>query len=615
MISAWFTTSSETDPVIPALIQNDEIRDIAHSLGLSDSDLFRIDLPSGATREGRVVCLVSEALLNTLYAEHGDGANPSAVFSWKETTNATVQSMSVWLLPPRPLYIVAGGTGVAVVEAVDVRWWWKQSQNNALNGSPELAAMFSSDGRWNTGGVDPLTTTPLMVVESLQSALPVGTFDIPVGFAPSATLLNRVADHRFTPECSIAMALDLVLSACGWMMQWDTTEGQLTLVQVGGDIGILNTYMGSNKRAYAGGVEAPSNTATTTDPLATIWYGNADWQKNAFPNKVTVSFPYRSIEGKTVYDNTIDAGTDIVKFVEQNEFGWENNITTDRARASIGKRLLKEPRSLVASLSTTLNPASHAGNIQSTDPGWGVDAFVEAVQIVFRLRTTVTHGKTIWAGWPLLPNGSYRCTALRYSLTYRDGKCVPVTLTEAREDDWVLGSNGMPTDDPRELVMSKGMAQARRLSSGAMQLDVAPPNCRVFPAKIGLNDPIDAEGNPWQWLYSFQEVEPNPDANTPLSVDIGAWSRAGTFKARNMAEAGNQYFGVASSSNVIAPGIFQVHYPAATIEALPICADTIVMMVEHFPTAYTDGAAPPSDQAEYWFSMPNAVQVTCTSGA
>jgi hypothetical protein len=615
MISAWFTTSSETDPVIPALIHNEEIRDIAHSLGLSDSDLFRIDIPSGATREGRVVCLVSEALLDTLYAERGDGGNPSAVFSWKETTNATAQSMSVWLLPPRPLYIVAGGTGVAIVEAVDVRWWWKQSQSNALNASPKLAAMFSSDGRWNTGGVDPLTATPLIVVESLRSALPVGTFDIPGSFAPSSTLLNRVADHRFTPECSIAMALDLVLSACGWMMQWDTSLEQLTLVRVGNDIGILNTYMSSNKRAYMGGVEAPSNTATPTDSLATVWYGNSDWQQNAFPNKVTISFPYRSIEGKTVYDNTIDAASDTVKFVEQNEFGWENDVTTDRTRASIGKRLLKEPRSLVATLTTTLNPASHGGNIQSTSPGWGADGFVEAVQIVFEARTTVTHGKTIWAGWPLLPKGSYRCTMLRYSLTYRNGKCVPVALTEAREDDWVLGPNGMPTDDPRELVMSKGMAQARRLSSGVMQLDVAPPNCRVFPAKITLSDPIDAEGNPWQWLYSFEEVEPNPDANTPLSVGLGGWARAGTFKARNMAEAGNQYFGVGSSSNVIAPGIFQSDYVAATIEALPICEDTIVLMVEHFPTAYTAGAAPPSEQAEYWFSMPNAVKVTCTSGA
>jgi hypothetical protein len=56
--------------------------------------------------------------------------------------------------------------------------------------------------------------------------------------------------------------------------------------------------------------------------------------------------------------------------------------------------------------------------------------------------------------------------------------------------------------------------------------------------------------------------------------------------------------------------VLQSHYNNATVEALPICNDTIVHMVEQFPTSYTSGTVPVEPQ--YWFSMPNAVKVTCT---
>ena len=73
----------------------------------------------------------------------------------------------------------------------------------------------------------------------------------PVVFNPSATLSSRFADYVFTPECSLAMALDIILSACGWMLQWDCGSQQLTLVEVGNDIDHLDVYMFDNPRAFS----------------------------------------------------------------------------------------------------------------------------------------------------------------------------------------------------------------------------------------------------------------------------------------------------------------------------------------------------------------------------
>jgi hypothetical protein len=71
------------------------------------------------------------------------------------------------------------------------------------------------------------------------------------------------------------------------------------------------------------------------------------------------------------------------------------------------------------------------------------------------------------------------------------------------------------------------------------------------------------------------------------------------------------YISAGSASNIIAPGVLQLDYTNATIEALPIRNNTVVMMVEQFPSSkenYTlDNNMPP----RFWFVMPNAVKVTC----
>ena len=615
MISAWFTTSGGT--VIPVLVPEREILEIAGMVGLSETDLFAIEIPSGASREARIRVLVDQAQLQALYAS---GTNATATFSWKESTNATVMSMAVWLLPPRPVWMVAGGAGTAMVEAVDRRYWWRQTQVNSLNQAALAAPLFSSDGRWNTGGVTD-NTTPLTFVTALQAQLAAisGGFTIPGGYNPNAALTSRIADHVFTPECSLGMALDFVLAATGWVLQYDVINSAYTLVEVKDDSGDLATWMTSNKRAYGGGVEATSATPAGTEPLMTLWQGDANYQKNRMPQQVTVSFPYRSIEGKTKYNNTTDYQAGDVEFVIDREFGWQNTLATSRARTNIGARVLKEPRSLVASLNTSLNASSPGTNIYGTSmPSWDYSTYVTQVMALLVKRCSVIVGQTAWAGWPRVPNGCYRTTMLRYAVGVRDGELVPFALTVADQDDWVLGPNGLPTNDPGQITFSKGLAHARRLGSGAMQIDVAPPNTRTFPAIITASSALECTvgevTNPWQWDYTWSEVEPNPCAPCPLSVPLATWGRSGS-SARNLTENGNIYLGAANVGNVVAPGVKQSDYTNGTISALPISVGTIVQMVEQFPTAYTGCVDDPPYATQYWFAMPNAVKVECNENA
>jgi hypothetical protein len=228
-------------------------------------------------------------------------------------------------------------------------------------------------------------------------------------------------------------------------------------------------------------------------------------------------------------------------------------------------------------------------------------------------------------GWPSFPVGAYRGTMLRFHLGKRTNKfikdeatapeqvsevqIVPISTTVCDEDDWVLGSNMMPKDHPSQVIIGKGLAQARRLSSGVTMVDVAPPNCRVFPALITAATRIGTGNDYWKWTYTFQEIEPNPLANTPMSVVVTPFERSGT--ARNLIENPNVFVALGNPANFISPGVSQADYlPDAIIDCIPICVGAIVMMCEHFLTLYTESGNPPFG-IRYWFSTPNAVKVTC----
>lgn len=201
-----------------------------------------------------------------------------------------------------------------------------------------------------------------------------------------------------------------------------------------------------------------------------------------------------------------------------------------------------------------------------------------------------------------------------------DGQMSPYTITSCDENDWIFGMSGAALNKPEEVIVGKGLAQSYRNCVGATIVDVAPPNCRIFPARIIGSEQFEGK---WKWRYGFEEVEPNPDITSPDSyVAVNEYGRNTNqdLLARNMSEEGNVFVSAGNASNVVAPGVYQADMTTGTIEALPIKSDTIVMMCEQFLTiapAFTDPDDPqetidPPHKPQYWFSMPNAVLVTCT---
>jgi hypothetical protein len=621
MIEAYFTTSSAT--IIPVLIPDDHIMEVAEMLEMNVRDLFCIDIQGGASRHTSIRCLVSQASIVALYESSGAYGEASATFSWRESSLVIVKTITVTLLPPKPLFTIPEHGGVFAVEAVDVRYWWKRSFPFSLTESPVFGPLFSSDGRWRTGGANSETELVDLLTE-LRDKLPIGTFSL-TGYSPNNILKNRFADYSFTPECSVALAIDIILSLTGYVMLWSTATGGYIVKRIQSDQVLLNGWMVENQRAFAGGTESQSNSFAMSDDLMELWSLVPNAQINRMPNCVNMSYPFRSVEGKTYYNNDpTSAGPNLLKFQQYKEFGTTYDIPTQQPRSTNGCLILKEPRALIAAASIPWDPTVPTTSTLNspTPPAFDWINYGVYVQDLLVLRCGMTIGTTVWMGWPTLPNGPFRGTTMRFSLGRKsasftgskdEGKrsLVPITTTICDDKDWIFGPDGLSVNHPSELVMSKGLAHARRLANGVLQLDVAPPNCRIFPAKITGSQRMENAGNEyWKFFYTFEEVEPNPlDPFYPHFVALGSFKREATT-ARNMIENPNIYVALGNPANFISVGVSQADYPDAVIDIIPICNGAIVMMCEQFMTTYIGSGSLPYDQ-QYWFSVPNAVSVVC----
>jgi hypothetical protein len=672
MIEAWFERwTNHTTPGagnIPAFFPSEEILELAELAGLSMDDLFSIHIPGGASRHSRIRCLVPRDQIASLYLSNGPYGKASATFHWRERNSATVYtaskvSMDVILLPPRPIFGRSDAAGVMMVEAVDIRYWWKQTRNRGAFNAPEND-IYTGDGRflsWSSAKTLPeLLQWMWEELDDLRGATFTASkflFDFD-SYLPNAALIDRLADYELWPTMSTASRIDLLLSLTGYVLNWIPVPTPVTgysykVFKIEDDSAKLDAMMSGagsakvGKRAYCGGLEPSSANASTTDELLSIWKSTIRAQINRSASKMAMEIPFRSTESATDYH-----GASNPLLFEPLDFpaskvalNAEMTVNTARARAddlgtaagSLPLPLMRETRPWLSLPDTTVPSINPDGDIILTPtypspPSWNPANLENAIRDNYVNRLQMSIGSIAWMGWPELDGGAYRSTMLRYGLAYRSRKfvderpvnpdedekrvLVPLTVTVCDDQDWVFGPSGLDDPDPRQMIFSKGIAHARRLSSGALIVDVAAPNTRVFAAEI-----LASEAHPtkaWNWRYKFRELE--PVATGGVWTQIGDFAReADAFIALNTVESGNVYIAAGAAGNLIAPGVSQADYAAATVEPVPVSNGTIVMMVEQFPAnmAY-DGAAylstPQNASARskmYWFSVPNAVKVTC----
>ena len=571
---------------IPALIPDERMRSTAMQLGMDPSDLFRVDVPAGMTRSTRACLLVASTQLATLYGV-------STVSLTLNDGAAAFTINGLYARPPQPIFWGEQG-GVALVELVDARWWWKFSSAAVMEST--LLPLWSSDGRWQVNADIGTYTTMLSAISTAAAA---DNLTMPSGFSAVGTAYpRRMSDLVGSPNVSLSLLIDAIAVTTGQVIVSDQTGPRFinrTTLKTQYDAR-MNAY----KQAYRGGMQPVNGAAASTDALVSAW--NAYGYQNRAPATAAVVMPSRAIEGLTVYDNLTTANAVITPYIQQPLntkalYAAGDVPSWTRQPTDMGAGYLTESAVVVN---------SNTGAVLTSSPGWNPTAMVSQIRGEYATRYSATpFGRTVWAGWvPWYSNATTTIGQLgnvSYRLAEIDGEMAPYTITECREDDWIFGLQGTGESDPSNVITAKGKAQAYRNAVGATIIDVPPPNTRVFPAKITGMD----QGSAWKWKYSWEEVEPSN--TTPSGISMSGYERKGTLNAVNSCEAGNVYYADGDTRNIIAPGVKQSDYTAGQIvTALPIKADTIVMMCEQFNT-YQNAAS------RFWFSMPNAVKVACSS--
>lgn len=588
VVNAYITAGGT---VIPCLLPTQVERDYARSLGIEEADLFRVDVPAGMTRWTRATVLVASTQLSTLYA-------PATVrLDLNDGSGGIVTLRSLYPRPPQPFLWREGG-GSVLVELVDERFFWQFSSAALMD--KVLAPLWSSDGRWQVN--DATAAVPIdSYSDVLAEVATVATglnLTPPTGFVTrSPEHVRRLSDLVGSPNASLAMVVDAVAAANTQIIVPDGVGGFVFIER--SDLQTqYDKRMDDYRRAFSGGGQPVNGASGGTDTLVGLW--NQAGYQNRVPRSAMSILAQRSVEGKTVYDNvsSVDVPAGRQHFPYDQSYNATGTPTWTRQPLDVGQAALPESAIVV-------NDAS--GGTLTTCPGWSPTTLLTQARNDYRDRYEhVPFGRTVWAGFiPWFTStsaGIGQVGLVSYRLGTVEGIPSPCTISEAREDDWRFGLQGVGENEPARFVTAKGLAHAYRNCVGATVIDVPPPMTRVFPARITGSTSL---GN-WRWAYSFEEVEPNPTVSATLSVSTGSYARTGTLTARNMAENGNNLAG-----GSIAPGTTAAQYAGlATIAPLPISTDTIVMMCEQFPTAFVpEGCAPSGPQ--FWFSMPNAILVEC----
>jgi hypothetical protein len=655
MIEAWFAGTThrgfdpydpnsplwEQDRIIPCLMPSEELHDLARLAGIPIEDLFSIDIPSGASREARIKCVVAQSQLDYIYKNRfGPYGDYSIPFRWRTDRELAYQEIWLFPLPPKPIFVRPGMAGVYLVEAVDCRYYWKRTPftQDGFFG-PSLASIHTqqSDSSGRNWDDDP-TGQPAWRYEPQFPMNGIQTDPLDNPFLDE-TYEKRLSGLSLTPECSAAMYYDIKASLAGAVVQW-AGYGTYIYRTIGNDWVALNAFMQNFKNAAAGGIATTSGASIggapgAVDGLVQLWQGgntlaadggSPERQIHRAPSQVEVLFAAHSTEAQTAYNNTYEGL--VLDFPIMKEYGPYLSLLTARQRFSSGTRLrIKEPQVIPVKENTDIRFQPWPTDVfASTPPGTNVFAQgapnqddLDDLAIYVRARLTarceVQFGRVAWAGWLPMPLGAYRATMLRYTVSHVDGEYVPVTITEAREDDWILGPDGLDVTHPRDLVFGQGMVHARRIHHGSLQIDSAPPMCRVFPARITEYQESLGSAQPWRWIYRWEEVEPRAD-DEPLSIGCGDWGREhaiGRNKfATNLCEEYNRSSAGVGGPIRIAPGVLQSDFPMATIQPKPIDVGVVVMMVEQFPQVNLEATARSDRKPRYWFSMPNAVKIICT---
>lgn len=668
MIEAFFDCEVGQNPDINAdpntyvsvqvgcVMPNDEIYEIARFLGIADEELFSVDYSTAFSRPTRIRCIVAAEDLPNLYRStmvFGDPAlrrRAAAVFKFRSgqyTADGVAQGyieFPCWLMPPRPLHTVAtrlqsppvtsevSGSGLFLVEAVDVKHWWGMVRCDAT-GLTQLADQHERDSVQKDNAAYVMTIAGQACATIGDALLYFGSclpMRAATSFVGSLGSIEHFVNLIAYPQMSAAMAIDLLLAQNSRYGVMDFTTGAVNVYGFDGHGAAFGVSVIETNALLAGGWEPTSGPYTTgaapSGDLPELWEGGSSstsanglfYQINRMPSKVAVDTFWRTVEGRT-WNSLIRPTSLAIAVLSHSEKNYQVlvDVATTRQRVNNGTAATVTPLfNLPIDTDYARSSTPFSGNVRSA-----YSAYTDQVADRLAQRMYAVFGRIAFAGW-VSPNNCRMlgpCTRVRWTMRKKGTDWLPMTERRLDEDDWIAGPSGRLPSDPKDLILARGNVYAKRTSIGPLMVDVPSPTRRSFAARITATNRIAASGNGyWRWDYAWEEVQRNADSTlTSAFQDVGSEQdrndtglTSSMRKARNSLEESNIYVAAGNASNFIAPGYSQSDYPSATMDCLPIAVGTVVTMWEDFPDCDRPSIAL-EQRPSYWFSLPNVPKFIC----
>lgn len=302
-VQAYITAGQN---VIPVLMPDDKMRDTARQIGLPEVDLFRVDVPASMSRHLSASVLLSSTQMANLYGSE------TVSLTLEDSSGFSITMSGLYARPPQPFYWTEQG-GVAMVELVDDRWYWRFTTSGLLDRL--LTVAYFSDGRWQDNGVDSTTPPPdppdkITTFEELWDRIEaeIAAVNLTMPTEPTwpnwtdaerAANLRRLSDFVGTQTVSLSMLIDVIGMVIGAVLRY-TGSGYSYLPRIGLK-GSYDNSMDSYRVAMRGGMQPTNGVVTSSDVLVTQWQSTG-YQARA-PLKASAVFPYHAVEARTYYNN------------------------------------------------------------------------------------------------------------------------------------------------------------------------------------------------------------------------------------------------------------------------------------------------------------------------
>lgn len=598
LLHAYLTSGANTIGLVrPSALGESTLAVLGHDVG----EVFRLSIPCGMSRYTTLDAMIAVDDLPAL-----DAADPWTLTLDDGVPGAPLTVQGLTHVESCPVFVGERMSALVKVRLVDERYWWgytSASHDPAYRYSTQQPCpVLTTSGGWYT---DALAATPAAAIGFVNArAIQYGLAPVPLIVAPASGYDVRwAADIAANPAASLGLLVDCIGRATGNVIVWDAST-QAYAWRLVADLNTdYCTAISGDLDLMRGGRDAVNSPVSPADPIldrvATMG------ARLRVPQRATVTAPIHATEGLTIHPvAAVPMAGDPI------ELSYPTRVVSALQSPGIVE-IAVDPPLAVPSVQARGSVMLHSSRAASADDtgvlpaatvtelsDMGADSWVRIASLPV--------GRTIRGGWIREPHLAGQVSEVAYMIGSISTGEIPYTVTSLGMDDWIVSASGRGVTHPSGLVSVRGAGVAVRSMVGSTVIDIPAQPARPFAAKI-TGSAAAPNGNAWQWVYTWEEVEPD---GTICSATLAAAQRRTSdqvaLRAVNLPECANDPTGGTGGAGFIAPGVDVGTYSGVTMEPLPIAVGTEVLMHESQQVWVAAASV-----VRYWFALPNAIQTTC----